>query len=35
MELHYEGENREIKEYLKKRGSKVKVIGNMLYASKQ
>jgi FkbM family methyltransferase len=35
MELDYEGEELQVKEYLRKKGFKVKVIENMLYASKQ
>jgi FkbM family methyltransferase len=34
MELHYEGEGEEVKDYLEKRGFKVRVVGNMLYASR-
>ena len=35
MELHYEGEGEEVKDYLEKRGYEVKVVGSMLYASRR
>jgi len=35
MELHYEGEDEEIRRFLEERGFTVKIVGNMLYASKQ
>jgi FkbM family methyltransferase len=35
MELHYEGEREEVKDYLEKRGFEVKIVGSMLYASRR
>ena len=35
MELHYEGEDEEIRRFLEERGFTVKIVGSMLYASKQ
>jgi FkbM family methyltransferase len=35
MELHYEGEEEEVKDYLEKRGFEVRVIGSMLYAPRR
>lgn len=35
MELHYEGEGEEVRRFLEERGFTVKIVGSMLYASKQ
>ena len=35
MELHYEGEREEVRRFLEERGFTVKIVGSILYASKQ
>ena len=35
MELHYEGEGEEVRRFLEEREFTVKIVGSMLYASKQ